>query len=828
MKKWNWNRLVQIAKSDVKINKWLILTLLFLVVFGVFAENVGGVRTMAANYLWRYGLWKHDAKSARGSLQGTDGPIETRKLLRKAIIENQPEQVRKFLSQGGNPNIIVKQGLPALYWSVLQNHVDVIRILVKSGADLDAKPYHNWCALSVAINKHYNTIANLLLDAGASIEGDPKHLDQSPLWEAVGQGNMAILDRLLKMGVDTAAVREGSMPGDTQSVVGYALYKNQYQATIRLIEETGPSRVADKNVVCEPFLSNGCLAGVQRALTQRYYTGFKRSHSNPIIEAIHKKATDDEMSSLIDQKPDLIDQEDDTGDIPLMTAVDYNQIAVVQKLIEHGCHVNKRDGNGYTAVLLAAEQEHLEIFRALIRAGADLRQPGCHDDSLFTFLIHRQLIKPMKILVEEGINLNISDSMGTPLQVAFAYGRKDFAKMLLEAGADPYLKAGSLPAPVEYIRTESRFAELKGLIKSSEMQKGEQQHWILGDQKQSGAVCLHVITVCRGRNPDAHQESSIPVRVSDKTKPVILLLNGREPIKWQIQTEPGVEIRKVFAVGYRPQRIVGIDKEVPAVTSNEKTHLGLRICEVKSKSQLLDIIEEIQKLTGMRPATVQSEYIGTHFVVDGKKTIDFQQAILNTPPHRPVVLLSGSKGGAKVSGNGLSCKYGGVGAFSTAFAGVRYNAGRWYLEVTINPDRRDSAIGTYTNVGLIGADSEDELFFLPSHSESLYTYAFPKNAAGGLQGGDIIGVAVDLDDARLYFHINGRWIEGTPGKLTSGIRIKQGRDYTVGLSVSSSEHGGSDVLAANFGESPFRYSIPKGYRALGESSKIQDDHSSGY
>ncbi len=210
-------------------------------------------------------------------------------MLKVAVFENNIKKTKQLLSLGSNPNVIVDKGNPALNASVLKNHIEIARLLIDAGANLNITSAKGWNALNVAIFYHYNTLAKLLIPSGADISTNIKNIKKSPLWMSVSKGNLEILELLLSLGVNTNVTIPSNFSGDRPtSVVDYALNKRQYEIAKRLIHESGPSKLTDENVIAQPFISNDCLAGVQRELTRRSYQGFTLTNSNPIIESITK------------------------------------------------------------------------------------------------------------------------------------------------------------------------------------------------------------------------------------------------------------------------------------------------------------------------------------------------------------------------------------------------------------------------------------------------------------------------------------------------------------------------------------------------------------
>jgi ankyrin repeat protein len=614
--------------GSLRFNYLIVLCILAAALVALFLSDVGGLRSTAALSLLRQGLDHQSPGMVRSSLRLSESArAEMDPLLARAVRQNQADKVRLLLSLGADPNVIVKTHFSALYWCALKGYTEEAEWLVKAGADMDARPYKGWTALSVAIRRHHNPLVRLLMEAGAGMAPDPEFIKKSPLWVAAASGNMEALEDLLAAGVDTNMAIPNTIAGRRPfSVVDYALSKGQYAAAKRLILETGPQRLTDQNVTAQPFIANYCLAGIQRALIRRQYASFRLKKVNPIITAIQQKAPDASILATIEAHPaTIIDAEDETGDTALMAAVEADRQVVVARLIAKGCDVNKPDGNGYTAALLAAEEGFLPIFRLLIRAGFDPAHCGCQKDSLFTFLIHRELIDPFKILVEEESDLNKADPTGTPLQVALACGRTEFARVLLEGGADPTRRAGDLTkVPLAIILDDPAYESLRPLLGTYLTESRQERPWIIQKAELTGAAHLHVLSVYQGRDPRRDQYSRIPVLVSDSTEPVTLVLNSYRPVLWQVQAQPGVTIQKVYAMGYCPPRVTGLDATTPRTISTAENRNYIKPLLPDDGKKLLEMMQALENLIGRRPTTVQCAYEGIGFTVDGIKTINFR------------------------------------------------------------------------------------------------------------------------------------------------------------------------------------------------------------
>ena len=143
--------------------------------------------------------------------------------------------------------------------------------------------------------------------------------------------------------------------------------------------------------------------------------------------------------------------------------------------------------------------------------------------------------------------------------------------------------------------------------------------------------------------------------------------------------------------------------------------------------------------------------------------------------------------------------------FTNASAGLApstlgFSSGKWYYEYY------PETIGT----GIVGIRRADSINY-----DNTYMYAGTgnkiTNGAGGGSNygnswgdGDVIGVAVDMDNGTLTFYKNG----ASEGQAFSGIS----GEYTFCQGTYGGTSSGS--YSVNFGQQPFHYSVPSGYLPL--------------
>jgi ankyrin repeat protein len=268
------------------------------------------------------------------------------------------EAVRALLKQGEDVNAAQGDGMTALHWAASNNDVDLAAMLIYAGGNLRAATRINgYTPLLLAARAGHTPIIRLLLERGA----DPNQASiagTTPLMLAAASGNADAVGVLVDAGADVNA-REASRG---QTALMFAAAYNRV-AAIELLAKRGAdvaaaSKVHDLNAFTE-----------------------EDSEQRPSQTAAGRK--------------------------PQTGGVDRN--FVYTELIGYM--------GGFTPLLLASREGHVDAVEALLLAGADLNQTSAGDAT-------------------------------TPLLVATINGHFDLVKLLLEKGANPKLAAKNGVTPL--------------------------------------------------------------------------------------------------------------------------------------------------------------------------------------------------------------------------------------------------------------------------------------------------------------------------------------------------------------------------------------------
>ena len=200
---------------------------------------------------------------------------------------------------------------------------------------------------------------------------------------------------------------------------------------------------------------------------------------------------------------------------------------------------------------------------------------------------------------------------------------------------------------------------------------------------------------------------------------------------------------------------------------------------------------------------------------------------------------NGTKVAAPTNGNTTLTSNGGS-AWGTLLSTMGASSGKYYCEAKL------ITVGSYARLGIcdmsvneqnsnsgwfVGQTSGSAQYGINSANGNLYTNAGDSSYGNSFTAGDIIGIAMDLDNSKLYFSKNGTWQNsGVPTSGSTGTGAQSitadktygfafsGYDATVwNINFGNGYFGTTAVASANAddnGHGAFEYDVPAGYYAL--------------
>jgi len=389
-----------------------------------------------------------------------------------AVKNGDLKAVRALLKQAPDlANYVDKNGFPILMTADSDNQLEIARLLISHGADLEARDRMKGTILMKAALFNYPRILKLLIEKGANIHPkimgclaapplflaarggclenvkillslglDPNQRDHcsrgTPLMEAAEYGHTKVAALLISKGADVNAKDED---GDTALLI--AASKNNTALVELLLEHGADLKAPDKSGLT-PLISavdRGAIDTV-KLLLKRGADIHARSHyinpGEPILCGAAQDGSVAMMRFLISKGADIRGK-DDYGNTPLFWAALLGHADVVEYLLNNGLPVDPRNKKmrmdlfitsyveGRSWYNLTENQDGL-VFKNCTLGGYTPLAAACV----------RGHEKVMAMLIAAGADINTLDNQGdTPLIIAAQHGCIKAVKLLLSKGA---------------------------------------------------------------------------------------------------------------------------------------------------------------------------------------------------------------------------------------------------------------------------------------------------------------------------------------------------------------------------------------------------------
>ena len=234
-----------------------------------------------------------------------------------------------------------RSGYTPLLGAAMEGHASVVRLLLRSGADVDEATRDGITPLALAGSNGHSEVARAMLDAGGADVDRARHDGVPPLMYAVVVGELGVARLLLDA---SAGVDQVDSRGTT--ALHYAVKRRPISASIvRLL------------------LHRGARVDV---LSLSYWT--------PLL-AVCQAGDSAVVQLMLEAHPEAAGGSG--GASPLMVAALHKHTDVVEVLLQMGCDVDYTRPGDSTAVFVAAFRGDVATLQAMLRSRPDvnLRMP---------------------------------------------------------------------------------------------------------------------------------------------------------------------------------------------------------------------------------------------------------------------------------------------------------------------------------------------------------------------------------------------------------------------------------------------------------------------
>jgi uncharacterized protein len=374
------------------------------------------------------------------SLEGASAVVP----LTEAVKQGNRELVRRLLRERADVNRPEADGTTALHWAVRANDAETVRLLLQAGAKAATANRYGVKPLTLAATNGDAAIVDALLRAGA----DPNTATtegETALMTASRSGSLGAVQALLARGAD-ANVRERWL-GETALM--WAASEN-HAPVVRALVKAGAEINARSTVQDAPVLEFPRSGGPNAPFPRGGWTPLMFAARDGAIDAARALA---ELGANLDlaalPQTDVVLKEADlkaaangVGTTALVYAIINNHYELAAMLLDKGANPNVADMAGMAALYAAVDMNSMQWVQG--------RPAPIFTDELDGPGLIRKLLEhganpnarlktgPLKRHHDAGSTLNFREGT-TPLMRAARPGDVAAMKLLLDAGADPFL-----------------------------------------------------------------------------------------------------------------------------------------------------------------------------------------------------------------------------------------------------------------------------------------------------------------------------------------------------------------------------------------------------
>ena len=433
----------------------------------------------------------HNLQPARLAESAVD---EYRKALAHAVEQDDAEIVKLLLSverfslsdavNAGDPAVVRSaiQRAPledsnaveyhrCLVDAVRQDNAEIVELLLAAGMSANTRincPYddrnelpllthavhgwNKWPLLTFAAVRGSTAAMRALLKAGADPNAKPDAMAQphGPFHDEAHERGLALGRRFARAQevAKEAAPAQPDTDADTQSLAMLQAL-NAALASMPLAEST-----EDYAAHITPLMiaaNTSSLAAVKLLVQAGADLGAKDKKGRTALTY----AKEVKFKRVIAYLETAYEKRDAAGALTLCEAAATGTLYRVKALLEAGADVKQSDQHGQTPLMLAVAAGHVELVKLLCAAGADVHATrGDDGGDLWTCAFAKPNAEIIRCLIEHGLNPNQTRKSGPALLLAFGSQKPtDVLKLLLDNGADVH---ATVPAEVIEKATRKR------------------------------------------------------------------------------------------------------------------------------------------------------------------------------------------------------------------------------------------------------------------------------------------------------------------------------------------------------------------------------------
>jgi len=330
-----------------------------------------------------------------------------------------------LIKKGGNVNATTINGYNPLMIACLKNNADLAELFLRNNAEVNQKSKNGWTPLKIACGnissnciffqdneigqkifqvlesqRVYNLkdnpiqIVRSLLKSGANVNEINK-LNSSPLNEAIWSCNTDVVKSLLDNG---ANVEQTDDDGQTVLMhISHYTFSKYQKSIVDLLD-----RLWDVGGIKDTELRSKIKSNLLKKSGEKTQNKQIEFFNSEILKIV----------TLLVQYGANIKAKNKFGASPLVIAAQGGNARIVDFLIKSGSDVNDKLDSGQTAIFSAAREGHIEVINLLLQNGAEIDSPLNDGETPLMTAVWYGHVDVVKLLISKGANVKVKKTTG--------------------------------------------------------------------------------------------------------------------------------------------------------------------------------------------------------------------------------------------------------------------------------------------------------------------------------------------------------------------------------------------------------------------------------
>uniref|UniRef100_A0A8C5KNB8 Kinase D-interacting substrate of 220 kDa n=1 Tax=Jaculus jaculus TaxID=51337 RepID=A0A8C5KNB8_JACJA len=373
------------------------------------------------------------------------------------------EIVKELIKNGANCTLEDLDNWTALISASKEGHVHVVEELLKCGVDLEHRDMGGWTALMWACYKGRTDVVELLLSNGANPSVTGLYSVYPIIW-AAGRGHADIVHLLLQNG---AKVNCSDKYGTTPLV--WAARKGHLECVKHLlamgadVDQEGANSMTALIVA----VKGGYTQSVKEILKRNPNVNLTDKDGNTALMIASKEGHTEIVQDLLDAGT-YVNIPDRSGDTVLIGAVRGGHVEIVRALLQKYADIDIRGQDNKTALYWAVEKGNATMVRDILQCNPDTEICTKEGETPLIKATKMRNIEVVELLLDKGARVSAVDKKGdTPLHIAIRGRSRKLAELLLRNPKDGRLlyrpnKAGETPYNIDCSHQKSILTQIFG------------------------------------------------------------------------------------------------------------------------------------------------------------------------------------------------------------------------------------------------------------------------------------------------------------------------------------------------------------------------------